>query len=397
MATTLKSYPIRWANTSSPAAQPVAAKKRPEYLFIHTVRFWSMLAIVFLHCAMKFTKYETVSTAEMSLMMQPFKFGTIGFFLISGFLVGDRLPASDRISYLGRRAKRLIPAWLVWVGVDVFYSTHRDLAGIPASGLSSGVLLWIMYGATVRCLTETALWFIPNFMLALTCIVMLRRWLNDLRLGAVLLAVNLFYGVNVYSRWLPSRHTEALFAFVFYLWLGAWCSLRKDRILSWATAQSPWWLALWASIAAGVSLIETAILRAQNSPDTLNSLRFANQVYSVLIVILLLRIRRRSWPSFVNVADTTYGVYLTHGAAMTVLFAVAMKIVMVHGHVLAPAGILLMWVVLAPTGYFLALQLTRTFASTQRWAWVVGAIGSSEPARPRAAVPEAVVTQPTEA
>ncbi len=95
-------------------------------------------------------------------------------------------------------------------------------------------------------------------------------------------------------------------------------ALFARRILSWATAQSAWWLAFWASIAAGVSLIETAILKAQNSPDTLNSLRFANQIYSVLIVILLLRIRRRSWPSFVNVADTTYGVYLTHGAAITV-------------------------------------------------------------------------------
>ena len=396
MATSLKAYQIPWVSTGSPVSQPAVPKKRPEYLFIHTVRFWSMLAIVFLHCAAKFTKYETVSVTEMSLMVQPFKFGTIGFFLISGFLVGDRLPASDRISYLRRRAKRLIPAWLVWFGVDIFYSTHRDLAGIPATGISAGLLLSTMYTSGVRCLTETALWFIPNFMVALTCIVMLRRWLNDLRLGAALLAVNLFYGVNVYTRWLPSRHTEALFAFVFYLWLGAWCSLRKDQILNWAIAQSLRRLVLWACIAAGVSLIETAILWTHHSPDALNSLRIGNQIYSVLIVILLLRIRSRSWPAFINVAETTYGVYLTHGAVMTVIFAIAMKMVMVHGHQLAAPGILLMWVVLAPTGYLLSLQLTRLFASTRRWAWVVGAL-SSEPAKLRPAIVEAVVAQPSEA
>jgi peptidoglycan/LPS O-acetylase OafA/YrhL len=396
MAITLKAYEIPWANSGSPVAQPAVAKKRPEYLFIHTVRFWSMLAIVFLHCAAKFTKYETVSTPVMSLMVTPFKFGTIGFFLISGFLVGDRLPASDRISYLGRRAKRLIPAWLVWFGLDLFYTTHKDLAAIPVTGLSSGVFFSTVYAAAGRCLTETALWFIPNFMVALTCIVMLRRWLNDLRLGAVLLAVNLFYGVNVYTRWLPSRHTEALFAFVFYLWLGAWCSLRKDRILNWATTRSAWSLSLWACAAAGIGLIEAVILNAHNSPDAFNSLRFGNQIYSVLIIILLLRIRRRSWPAFVNVVETTYGVYLTHGAVMTVLFAIAMKMVMVHGHLLGAPGILLMWVVLAPTGYFLALQLTRVFASSQRWAWVVGA-SNSGPSKSRAAVPEAVVSQPTEA
>lgn len=354
-----------------------------------------MLAIVFLHCAAKFTKYETVSTAEMSLMVTPFKFGTIGFFLISGFLVGDRLPASDRISYLRRRAKRLIPAWLVWFGLDVLYSTHRDLGGVPATGLSSRVLFSTVYASGVRCLTETALWFIPNFMVALTCIVMLRRWLNDLRLGAVLLAINLFYGVNVYTRWLPSRHTEALFAFVFYLWLGAWCSLRKEKIQSWAAAQSAGRLVLYAGAAAGVAVIETFILKAHNSPDEFNSLRFGNQIYSVLIVILLLRIKRRSWPAFINVAETTYGVYLIHGMVMSLLFAAAMKIVMVHGSLLGPAGVLLMWIVLAPTGYFLALQLTRVFASIPRWAWVVGA--NSEPAKPRPAVAEAVVGQPTQA
>jgi peptidoglycan/LPS O-acetylase OafA/YrhL len=395
MAMTLKAYPLSWVSTGSPAAQPVVQKKRPEYLFIHTVRFWSMLAIVVLHCAAKFTKYETVSTAEMSLMVTPFKFGTIGFFLISGFLVGDRLPASDRITYLQRRAKRLIPAWLVWYGLDVLYTTHKAL-GAHASGISSAVLLSTTYAAGIRCLTETALWFIPNFMVALTCIVMLRRWLNDLRLGAVLLGVNIFYGVNVYTRWLPSRHTEALFAFVFYLWLGAWCSLRKEKIQSWAAAQSAWRLVLFACIAAGIGVVETLILKAHNSPDEFNSLRFGNQIYSVLIVILLLRIRRRSWPAFVNVAETTYGVYLIHGMVMSLLFAVAMKMVMVHGHVLAPPGILLMWGVMAPTGYFLALQLTRLFASSQRAAWVVGAL-SAGPAKPRAALPEVVVTQPSEA
>jgi len=391
MASTLKSYPIPWVSTGSAASHPVVEKKRPEYLFIHTVRFWSMLAIVFIHSAGAFTKYEAVSTTQISLLLQPFKFGTIGFFLISGFLVGDRLPDSDRISYLRRRANRLIPAWLVWFGLTVAFNTYRSIVKLHAATISAGILLSTSYGVGVRCLTETALWFIPNFMLALTCIVILRRWLNDLRLGAVLLAVNLFYGVNVYTRWLPSRHTEALFAFVFYLWLGAWCSLRKDRILSWAAGQSLWRLIFWACVAAGIAVVETFILKAHNSPDEYNSLRFGNQIYSVLIVILLLRIKRRSWPAFINVAETTYGVYLIHGMVITLTFGVAMRMVMVHGHLLGPAGILLMWVVLAPTTYFLALQLTRTFASTQRWAWVVGAVGASEPARPRAAVPEAMV------
>lgn len=332
-----------------------------------------MAAIVFIHSADAFRKYGPVSLAENAVMVQAFKFGTIGFFIISGFLVGDRLPASDPLGYLRRRAHRLVPAWALWFGLWVLYTTGRDLLETHGTGIRLDVVASMVEKNSINCLTWTPLWFIPNFLVALTCVVMLRRWLNDLRLGAVLLAVNIFYGVNVYTRWLPSRHTEALFGFVFYLWLGAWCAGRKQGIQDWACARSPWWLSFWACVAAGIAIWEITVLAAHNSPDPLNSLRFGNQLYSVLIVILLVRIRRRTWPSFINVAETTYGVYLIHAVVMIVVFSAAMKILLVHGHDLGPAGVLLIWALLAPTVYFLSLQLTRSLAGSQRWGWAVGA------------------------
>lgn len=341
-------------------------------MFIHTVRFWSMAAIVILHSAGKFTKYQYVSLPVMSFMMQPFKFATIGFFIISGFLLGDRLPETNRFAYIRRRANRLLPAWALWFGLEVLLVSARDLHG-HASSLHAVSILSSIWANTIKTLVESAFWYVPNFLVALTCIVMLRRWLNDLRLGAVLLAINLFYGVNVYTRWLPSRHTEALFGFVFYLWLGAWCAHRKERVQSWAAERSAAWLVFWACVAAGISLFEVAALQARNSPDVFNSLRFGNQIYSVLIVILLVRIRRRTWPAFINVAETTYGIHLTHGMIVVFVFAAAMNIVLVSGHVLGTAGILLMWLLLAPTSYFISLQVTRILASGAGRAWTVGA------------------------
>lgn len=374
-------------------ASPARTAKRPEYLFIHTVRFWSMLAIVFLHCAGEFTRHGTVSLAETGLLVQPFKFGTIGFFIISGFLVGDRLPASNRGSYLRRRAKRLIPAWALWYGLEVVSRTRKDLLLAHGAWLNPGAVLATIPTAAGQCLTGTAMWFVPNFMVALTCIVMLRRWLNDLRLGGILLAVNLFYGVNVYTRWIPSMHEEALFGFVFYLWLGAWCSLRKERIQSWAAAQSGWWLSLWACAAAGLAMLETVILRAHHSPDDFNSLRFGNQIYSVLMVILLVRFKRRTWPAFINVAETTYGVYLTHGIVISLVFTCAMRVVPVQ--VLDPFGVLVVWAVLAPVVYYVALQLTRAIASMPWSGWAVGAT-NARPERRSVPAPAVVVTQPVE-
>jgi surface polysaccharide O-acyltransferase-like enzyme len=270
----------------------------------------------------------------MSLLVQPFKFGTIGFFLISGFLLGDRLPATNRLAYLDRRAKRLLPAWVLWFALQVLFIAKRDLMFGHGGSLAAAASPYALWTIATKVLTESPLWFVPNFLVALTCLVLLRNWLDDLRLGAALLAVNIFYGVNVYSRWLPSRHTEAVFGFVFYLWMGAWCALRRERLQAWVAERSGGWLVFWACVAACVSLFEVKALAARNSPDIFNSLRFSNQIYSVLIVILLVRIRRRTWPAFINVAETTYGIYLTHAMVVGFVFAAAASLVHMPQHLL---------------------------------------------------------------
>lgn len=370
MTTTIAAHEsFRPATDSLP--QTPRTEKRPQYLFIHTVRFWAIMALICLHSGNKFANFQPVSTVETTLLVQPFKFGTIAFFIISGFLLGDRLPSSNPFAYIRRRAARLVPAWALWYILWVLYSFIGNLRRSHAE-FSPRVIGPMLYSVSVWCLVETLLWFVPNFLVALTCIVLLRKWLNSLWLGAALLAVSAFYGVNVYTEWLPSRHTEAVFGFVFYLWLGAWCALRKDRVQAWAEARSPWWLSFWAFVAASAATWEMTFLRAHNRVDPMNTLRPANQIYSVLMVILLIRIRRRTWPAFVNVGETTYGVYLTHGIIINLVFTVAMRTV-VHGHQLGAAAILLMWLLVVPTVYLLSLQLTRALASSERWGWAVGA------------------------
>jgi fucose 4-O-acetylase-like acetyltransferase len=371
--------------------------RRPDHLFIHTVRFWSMVGIVFLHCAGKFFKYLPIPPLENGLIQQPFKFGTIGFFLISGYLLGDRLPNTDALGYVRRRMNRLVPPWLVWYSLQVLYVWHRELSTMAGAALTPRVYASSLFVSLNKCYVETPLWFVPNLVVAITCLVLLRKWLNGLRLGAALLAINLFYGVNVYTGWLPSRHTQALFGFVFYLWLGAWSARRAERIHRWVAAQSVAWLCFWAIVAAAIALVETAILRAHQSPDPLNSLRFSNQIYSVLMAILLIRITRRSWPSFINVGETTYGVYLTHSIVITLLFAAVMPLALAHGRLLSPLDILLMWAVLAPSSYLLSLQLTRALAAT-RLAWTIGARERERPIEtPRSAVPDPPVPELSEA
>jgi len=348
-------------------------RSRPEYLFIHTVRFWSMVAIVLMH-AIAEVHYECqpIPLGQKSLMQQPLKFATIGFFIISGFLLGERLPASNPVSYLRRRAGRLLPAWALWWALDTLDLTKRTLLHQYRAGLGPAAMFETLRAAAFWALTMKPVWFVPNLLVALTCLVMLRKWINDLRLGAFFLALSIFYALNIYACWIPTRHTEALFGFVFYLWLGAWCARRKDCVLSWVQTRSAGWLVFWACAAAGVSLIESCVLRAMNLDDT-NTLRFGNQIYSVLVVILLVRIQRRTWPAFVNVPETTYGIYHSHDMVLGSVGFVVARIALIHNHVLGSAGVVLISIVIGLIAYALSLQLTRLLASSPRWAWTVGA------------------------
>ena len=377
----LSSFPI--AEKVSPASQQSRSfghTRRPEYMFIHTVRFWCMLAIVFMHTGIKFIKYEPVQLGELSLVVQPFKFGTIGFFLISGFLLGDRLPDKGPLTYLRRRANRLVPAWIFWYGLQTAYTTCRALWPMGRSNLSAHVVAATAWMQAGRCLTGTALWFVPNFMVALICVVLCRRWLNDLRLGAIFLAANLFYSVNVYMRWIPSQHTEAVFGFVFYLWLGAWCAHRKEALDRWTASLSTECLLACLGLAIAGAMLEARMLFEHHCADPLNTLRFCNQVYSMVVVILLMRIRRVTWPRSVNVGATTYGIYLTHSMVVAVLFAAAAPFVFRPDHVIGYGGLLAVWSILAPVSYVTALFLAKMFGSLP-WPWIVGSVQNEEPAR----------------
>lgn len=373
MASTITAHEIPYVSTGLPAPKPHPVDKRQQFLFIHTVRFWSMVGIVLIHGALSVADIQVIPVWEKTLMDQAFKFGTIGFFLISGFLIGDRLPASKPFSYMRRRFNRLVPAWALWWGLDTLNIAKRDLLHIHRAGLGTAAALESLWSAAIWVLTMTPVWFVPNLLIALTCVVFLRRWIDDLRLGALFLAFNLFYDVNVYTDWIPNRHTEALFGYVFYLWLGAWCARRKDRVLPWLESLSGSWLRAAACITASAAIGESFLLSHLKNPDMYNSLRISNQVFSLIVVILLVRVKRRTWPAFINVAETTYGIYHSHPMVLGALVYVVARILTVHGHVFGPGGLLLMWLLLSSITYFGCLKLVQTFASRPGWAWVVGA------------------------
>lgn len=306
-------------NSALPArpARPAPLEEKPaaNYLFVSNVRFLSMAAVVFVHCTTWFvplTRLDPVGW-PVCCLRQPFQFDVIGFFLISGFLMEKGLTRWRPAQYMKRRLQRIFLPWLFWY--LVYCATM--LAGPALHGQFrdhpwASNARWILH-SLYNYMIGSAYWFIPNLMIALSILLACRRFLFDLRLGCALLAVSLFYGLNIHAHWIPLKnHTQALFGFVFYLWLGAWGARNFAAIEARIARTSALVLIPPAVLAGLAALLESRMLAAAGDPLPMNVLRISNQVYSIAVVLAIFKLRQPVWPRVVNVRTNTFGIYLIH-------------------------------------------------------------------------------------
>ncbi len=120
---------------------------------------------------------------------------------------------------------------------------------------------------------------------------------------------------------------------------------------------------------------EAALLEHLGSPDPLNTLRLSNQLFSVAVVLLLLKIKRSTWPAFVDVRRHTFGLYLSHSMVQVVLIS-ALAEALIH-HPIAwilntAAGRLALWFAVLAATYGTSLAITRSLDAQPRLRWTVG-------------------------
>ncbi len=348
-----------------------------EYQFVDSVRFWSMVAVVGMHGQRVFEPLGIHSPRPMQVLSTPLKFGTIAFFLISGFLLGDRLRTCDPITYLSRRLKRIFVPWTCWF--LLFFAMHlfafHKSNGIPVTmTMAEAKIVW---GRISYCMVDTAYWFVPNLMLGLCVLLVFRRSLYSLWLGAGLLAIDLFYVANMYEEWMPSKHTEAFLGFVFYLWLGSYVSGHLERLKRWLAGLSMYALAGLTALAALVAYGEAQVLFHRGSLDPLNTLRLSNQVFSVLVVLLLVKIGGKTWPSFVHVRRETFGIYLCHTIVVGGVLHLASKLAgKLAGSwwLTTHFGLLVVCLLAGGLTYGVSLGITKALAGWSWTGWLVGAV-----------------------
>ncbi len=242
----------------------------------------------------------------------------------------------------------------------------------------------VLLHEAVQTLFTSAFWFVPNLLLALSILLLFRRWLRDMRFGAVLLAFNLFYVVNIYARWLPSGHSQAFLGFVFHLWLGAYVSVHFSRLNRWIATVPTSLLSGLTLLAGLLAFGEARLLAHLHSHDPMNTLRLTNQIFSVAVVLLLLKLPRLTSPSFVHVRRHTFGLYLSHTIILRFVLIVAVREIRPSwrsSFLFSHLGLVGLWVVATAITYSISLLLVKAIDTIPSLQWTIG----SESRRPQRA------------
>lgn len=249
-----------------------------------------------------------------TLALQFIKFGTIVFFILAGFLIGDKFNQYTTKQYLGRRLHTTLRPWLFWVTVfiillyineGVLYFKHYNTTGFsdPLAFIFEQLHFIIVY---------TSFWFIINFMLCITILLLFRKYMYNFIFGTILGVLSLFYSVNLYFEWIPTGHTTALFGFVFYLWLGVILHKYFENFKEWVNKRSFSSLFFWVILTFILSCLETLNLMQLGSEDSLNTLRITNIFFSFACFLFLYRFCNFKAIEKLNPRSMTFGIHLLH-------------------------------------------------------------------------------------
>jgi hypothetical protein len=297
-------------------AEPTAEKgKEVTYPFVNLIRFIATIGIVFLHSGIPLAGNDynavihQVNHIEYYLLLrQIFKFATICYFMIAGFLLADKVTGANPFHYYKRRFDVLVKPYLLSFAIFIILLLIRDYA------LTNEKFKWYYILTSMKfSLLYTAYWYVPNYLLSLLIIVGFAKYIQSPYFGALLFVLTLYYTwFDVYSSHHTASHTTALLGFVFYMWLGVY--IKKNNLVQKIKNLN--------LLSVGVVLILIFLLSncesyylfhyTQNR-DSLNTLRISNQLYSIVAFVFLVRYCDKP-PNFgiFNPRNETYGIYLYH-------------------------------------------------------------------------------------
>lgn len=292
---------------------------KKNFDFVDTIRCISMIGIVFEHSEVfGVANYASFYTSfAQAAGIQFFKFATVAFFLIAGFLINHKFVEYTPLQYLKNRFKSTIGPWAFWVNVFVilnvvgiifvaFFKYNRD-GKLPSPFLN------FIGQEYYNVIFTTSFWFIPNFLICIAILLLFKRYIYSVWFGLILGITSLFYSVNLYHGWIKTQHPTALFGFVFFLWLGAYMNRHIDVVFNFIKKTSYTWMIGLTTVLFILASLEIVHLKSIFSQDPYNTLRVTNIAYALSFFFLLLKVGSIPMVNQIFLPrKTTYGIYLLH-------------------------------------------------------------------------------------
>lgn len=303
--------------TNTKSIEQTKSKEKKNFDFVDTIRCISMMGIVYEHCgAIDAGHYSSLSDriVETSLI-QSFKFSTIAFFLIGGFLINHKFQEYTAGQYLKNRFKSTVRPWLFWIFMYILLMViDRSVAYFRGSVdvFNDGLIAYI-WDRFVFGLFYTPSWFVLNFLICICILLFFKKYLYSWGFGVLLALCSLSYSLNIYHEWFISNHSTALIGFVFYLWLGVILNKYFEVVMDYIKRTS--WLMIISVVVLlfVLSVVESFKLMDIGVKDAYNTLRVTNVFYSLAMFVLLLKMGALNFlQQTLEPRKTTFGIYLIH-------------------------------------------------------------------------------------
>lgn len=285
-----------------------------SYPFVDCIRMIAMIGIIWAHTPnFEGSKsYNSLDNIPLYFFFMDFlKFGVISFFLISGFLLARKIEIVPAVAYFQKRIfSTLYPYLFAFFLIVVLFIIKTNILGLSSSKTISEYI--------ISMFLDSALWFLPNYWISLLTIICLKKILSKIYCGLLLLIITLcysyFYVYTVYAQ----PHVNALFAFVFYLWLGYF--IGKNNLQNYFQRINIYLLLICCLILYIFTSLESLILYQNGSQEPMNILRVSNQLYSLAVFVTMVKIFIKPVTlKFLNPRNETFGIYLYHMFSLAIL------------------------------------------------------------------------------
>ena len=188
-------------------AENEADETRPLYLFagkMSIARLISMLFIVWGHSLLgwEHMRFKSIDYQILqAVILEAGKIGTLGFFLITGYFLGDKIQNYTVPGFIKRRFFTLLLPWCIFLFLFVLAIFLETFPYNSVEQFNIRDTLKLLIKLTGYSIFYSVYWFVPTSVISVIILIFFKKYVKTLWFGTFLAFLTLFYCINLYFGW----------------------------------------------------------------------------------------------------------------------------------------------------------------------------------------------------